>query len=202
MQLVFDHITNGNEVYMDCLQTLIGYTRRESMIDLGCHKAAHTPLLGFERRRYVDLIENKLDFPSEQQYFVQGDILEIPLHVYYNVSFAQDVIEHLTIPNGTKLIHIMDVISDKQIYFTPLDDLFGMDFETNNPESHRSLWKPQMLEYMLPNKFIFLTFPRYHSVWNGGAFFFMSCKDGIDKEFKRIKKDIKQYEWSNKTKNA
>ncbi len=53
-----------------------------------------------------------------------------------------------------------------------------------------------MLEFMFKGNFIFLTFPRYHSVWNGGAFFAMSCKDDMDKEFERIEKDIKLFKWA------
>ena len=196
MQFVFDKIIDGNLVYMDCLRDILGCTPRNTMIDLGCHKAAHTPLFGFKQRKYIDILPNVLDFPDEQQYFEQGDILNTPLDVHYDVSFAQDVIEHLTVENGIKLINIMKHISDKQILFTPSTDLFGMDYETDNPESHRSLWSPEMVEQFFPNEFIFICFPKYHSVWNGGAFFLYSLKDNIKQEFIRIGNELNKYSWA------
>lgn len=195
-ELVFEKVTDGNVVYMDCMEIILGNTLRNSMIDLGCHKAAHTPLLGFKERKYVDLIQNTLDFSEEQQYFEQGNILDTPLDKKYNVSFSLDVAEHLTIENGIKLINIMKTISEKRILFTPLDDLFGMDFETDNPEAHRSLWKPEMIEELFPNQFIFITFPNYHKGWNGGAFFFYSFNGDINKEFNRITNEINKFPWA------
>lgn len=195
-EIIYEHIYNGNDVYMDCLTAILGETARHSMIDLGCHKAAHTPLFKFKKRRYVDVLPNVLDYPEEQKYFVQDDILNTPLDVKYDVSFAQDVIEHLTIEDGIKLLNIMNTISDKQILFTPLDDLFGFaELHDSNPEAHRSLWKPYMIEGFIPNKYIFITFPNYHSVWNGGAFFFYSCVGDIDKEYVRIQKELDKCAW-------
>ncbi len=91
----------------------------------------------------------------------------------------------------------MKTISDKQILFTPLDDIFGFDWETDNPEAHRSLWKPEMIEGFFPDEFIFIIFPRYHSIWNGGAFFFYSCSENIDLEFGRIKNELNKFSWAN-----
>lgn len=196
MQLTFPNVTNGNIVYMDVMNDILGYTPRTSMIDLGCHKAAHTPLFNFEKRKYVDILTNTLDFPQEQQYFEQSDILDTPLDVHYSVSFSLDCIEHLTVENGVKLLNIMLTISDKQILFTPLTDLFGMNFETDDPESHRSLWSPEMIENSFPGKLIFICFPKYHSVWNGGAFFFFSCNENIEQEFKRISEKLNTYSWA------
>ncbi len=195
-ELIFEKITNGNEVYMDCLNLILGDTPRKSFIDLGCHHAHNTPLLGFEKRKYVDILPNVLDFPQEQQYFQQSDILETPLDVKYDVSFALDVPEHLTIDNGLKLYDIMFKISDKSICFTPLDDIFGMNYETDDPESHRSLWQPEMLEGILPDTFIYITFPNFHKIWNGGAFFYYHVKGDIDKEFNRITNEINKFPWA------
>jgi hypothetical protein len=195
-ELIFDKVTDGNIVYMDMMEIILGSTHRGTMIDLGCHKAAHTPLFKFKERKYVDLIKNTLDFPEEQQFFEVGDILDTPLDKRYNVAFSLDVIEHLTITNGAKLLNIMNTISDKRVLFTPLDDLFGMDLETDNPESHRSLWKPEIIEELFPNQFIFVTFPNYHKVWDGGAFFFYSLDGDIDKEFNRITNEINKFSWA------
>lgn len=196
MVLTYDNITNGNEVHMDVLNEILGVTSRNSMLDMGCHHAAHTPLFRFNKRKYVDILPNVLDFPEEQQYFEQADILDTPLNVHYTVTFCIDCIEHLTIENGVRLLNIMQTVSYKQILFTPLTDLFGMDYETDNPEAHRSLWSPEMIDHFFPNQFISICFPNYHKVWNGGAFFFYSCKGDMPQEFERIKNDLNKYSWA------
>lgn len=194
-ELIFEHITNGNEIYMDCLNLILGDTPRNSMIDLGCHHAHNTPLLKFNKRKYIDILPNILDHSEEQQYFVREDILNTPLDIHYDVSFALDVPEHLTIPNGLKLYDIMFKISGKAICFTPLSDLFGFDYETDNPEAHRSLWQPEMIESMMPDKFIYLSFPNFHKIWNGGAFFYWHC-EYLNKEFERIQNEVNKLSWS------
>lgn len=198
-KIEFPHIKDGNEVYLDCLQAILGDDERNSMIDLGCNLAPHTPKFGFNERKYIDIIERELDHKSEQQFFEQGDVLDTPLDKHYDVAFSLDCIEHLTYDNGIKLLDIMSKISQKQILFTPLDDIFGMDYETENPESHRSLWKPEMIEEKFPNKYIFIVFPRFHNGWNGGAFFFYSInKFDINNEFKRVSEKLNKYQWANR----
>lgn len=199
-ELIFEHITNGNDVYMDCLETILGDTERNSMLDIGCNLAPHTPLFNFKKRKYIDILPRILDYQEEQPFYEQADGLEYLRRYkeYYNVIFALDQIEHVTINYGVTQINTMKEWSDKQIFFTPLDDIFGFDYVTDNPEAHRSLWQPGMIESMFPDTFIFLTFPNYHSVWNGGAFFFVSSKGNIDKEFERITNEINKYSWHNK----
>lgn len=194
-ELTFDHITNGNEVYFDCLNAILGNTPRNSMIDLGCNLAPHTSRLGFKERKYIDILPRILDYPEEQQYFEQADILKTPINKYYDVSFALDVPEHLTIDNGLKLYDIMLNISGKVICFTPLNDIFGFDWVTDDPEAHRSLWQPEMLESLMPDTWVYLSFPNFHKIWNGGAFFYWHCKD-LDKEFERITNEINKFSWA------
>lgn len=189
-ELIFEHITNGNEVYFDCLNAILGDTPRNSMIDLGSNLAPHTARLGFKERKYVDILPRTLDYHEEQQYFEQADILDTPLDKHYTVAFSLDCVEHLTIPNGFKLIQIMNTISYKQILFSPLTDLFGFDYETDNPEAHRSLWHPVMFE-----GYAALTFPNFHKIWNGGAFFVWRCDD-IDMDFERVTNEINKYSWA------
>jgi hypothetical protein len=191
-ELVFKHVMDGNVVYRDCLQAILGDMPRDSMIDLGCNLAPHTAVLGFKERKYVDILPRTLDHTEEQQYFEQADILDTPLDVHYDVAFSLDCIEHLTISGGYKLMHIMNSISDKQVIFTPLTDLFGFA-EPNNydPEAHRSLWQPSMFE-----GYAALTFPNFHSIWNGGAFFVWKCED-IDSDFRRVHNQLTQLKWYN-----
>lgn len=192
----YNNISNGNlEIYMDCLNAILGEGERNSMIDLGCNLAPHTPLLGFKERTYVDILPRVLDHKEEQQYFKQEDILNVDINKKVDVSFALDVIEHLTQQNGISLLKKMDVISDKQILFTPTSDIFGMDYETDNPESHRSLWSTEMFEFIKPNHYAYLIFPYYHKIWNGGAFFIWHCKN-IEQDFERVTNELKNKSWN------
>lgn len=191
MQITFPNLNGSLEIYLDCLNAIIG-DDRESMIDLGCCFAPNTPLLGFKKRKYVDIIYRKLDHKKEQKYFVQGDILYTPLEVRYSVSIAADCCEHLTFGDGFKLLNIMERISDKQILFTPTTNIFGLDLITNNPEAHRSLWKPEMTP-----DYASIVFPNYHEVWNGGAYVFWKCAD-IKQDFERVCNELKNKSWAKK----
>lgn len=196
MTITFKGLEGNLEVYMDCLNAIIG-DKRDSMIDLGCCYAPNTPMLGFEKRRYIDVVYRQLDHIGEQEHFEQADILETPVDVHYTVAFSLDSIEHLTISDGYKLLNIMNTISDRQIIFSPLTDLFGMAKKRNkNPEAHRSLWKPEELEQMFPNQYAYLIFPDYHKVWNGGAFFFYRC-EGLQDDFERVLSELKTKSWYN-----
>lgn len=194
MQLTYPELNGDVEIYMDCLEAITG-DNRSSMIDLGCCHAPHTPKLGFKTRKYIDKNYRTLDHKEEQQYFKQEDVLNRIYNHYYSVSFAMDFIEHLTEKNGHKLLDIMDNISVRQVLFTPLTDLFGMDYETENPESHRSLWTPDMIESAYPGKYAFIIFPNYHAVWNGGAFFFFHCSN-IEQDFERVKNILSTKQWA------
>jgi hypothetical protein len=197
-KLTIKGVEGNKQIYMDCLNAILDNTMRDSFIDLGCNLAPHTPLLGFKERKYIDIINRKLDFENEQQYFSQENILNIDQSKKYNVSFALDVIEHLTVKDGKKLLGVMSNVSEKHILFTPLDDVFGMDFETDNPEAHRSLWSPEMVEEMFPGMYAFISMPDYHRSINGGAFFFWN-NNGDD--YKSIFATIKNIPWT-KNKNT
>lgn len=157
----------SEELYMKILRAICGDTKGKSMIDLMCCKAPHTPLLGFEKRMYVDILPRKLDHQNEQQFYVQDDVFNVLRNCdKFDVAICSDGIEHLVEEDGYKLLELMMEKSDKQIIFTPMDDLFGLNND-DTPEAHRSVWKP----YMLPAAWATISFPEYHKGWNGGAFF-------------------------------
>ena len=182
MKLVFEGQHGNEKVYMDCMNAILGGTPRNSMIDLGCHHAAHTPKLNFKKRKYIDILPNVLDFPDEQQYFEQGDILNTPLNERYDVAFALDVIEHLSIENGHKLLSIMDKISSKQILFTPLGEMWVGN--SGHPEEHASGWTPEMIP-----GYASIVFPDYHKVWGFGAWFLWKTEN-IEEDFKRVSNEL------------
>jgi len=187
MVAYYDHI-GSIEIYFSVLNAIIG-EERSSMIDLGCAFAPNTPMLRFKNRTYVDVVERKLDHPDEQQYFHKLDILKHNWNYHqYHTAFCLDVIEHLTPKDGIRLIEIMEDISEKQVLFTPLDNIFGLVDENNkDPEAHRSLWKPEHLP-----DFAHLIFPNYHKQWNGGAFFMFKTKY-TKNDFEKVKQKLKEY---------
>jgi hypothetical protein len=197
--LTFPGVVGSIEVYMDVMRAICGETEGKSMIDLCCAFAPNTPKLGFSKRRYIDIIDRKLDHPEEQEFFSQADVLNlvpmppelVTITNLYDVAICSDGIEHLTETQGRILVSTMLAISHKQILFTPLDDLFGMAKEgDNDPEAHRSLWHPDMLP-----GFNHIVFPDYHKVWNGGAFFMFG--PGTDKELERVIKNLQTKHWYN-----
>lgn len=203
MKITFDNINGNYEIFLDCLNSIIG-SNRDSFIDLGCNKATCTgTLTDFKTRRYIDILPRELDFINEQQYFEQGNILDIPTEfVYgvkpiqkYSVSFNLDCIEHLKFDDGLKVLNIMDKISHKQIVFTPDKEWMFTSDEDKDPEAHRSLWTPDIMESLFPNKYAFLHFPNYHPSLLIGAFFAWHCEN-IEQDFERVTNELKQYTWA------
>lgn len=156
----------------------------QSMVDLGAYKAPYTPLLGFQKRTYVDIQDRPLDFPEEQKFFVKEDMVKY-LETYehhFTVAISSDSIEHLTYERGLDFLDAMRRCSDKQIVFTPLGP-----FDTNSdehPDSHASWWTPDMLP-----EYLCIVFPNWHPELNLGAFFAIGCSD---EEKQRIHNEIKQ----------
>lgn len=189
MTIEFKGINGNEEVYMDSLNAILGDTKRNSMIDLGCNLAPHTPKFGFKERTYMDILPRVLDHINEQQFFIQQDILKVKKGSYnVDVAFANDVIEHLSIKNGKKLLGIMESISTKQILFTPLGEMWVGN--SGHPEEHASGWTPDMIK-----GYASIVFPDYHKVWGFGAWFLWKCED-IELDFVRVVNELKSKQWA------
>jgi len=85
-----------------------------SLIDLCCCHAQLTGVLGFEKRRYLDVIERTLAHPSEQNFFVQTDVLKEHelFNEHWDVATCLDGIEHVTKEQGLLLRDRMVAIAD------------------------------------------------------------------------------------------
>lgn len=185
MQINIEGINGNYERFLETLNVLIG-GKRNSFIDLGCCHATVTGLLtDFKERKYIDILPRVLDYPDEQKYFEEGDILKLNIDKHYDVSFALDVPEHIYKEDGWKLYDIMSRISDRVICFTPLDEWMMTDESDKNPESHRSIWRPEDLD----DTWVKIVFPVYHPALNIGAWFYMKCENP-SVEFERIQKEI------------
>ncbi len=192
MNIVFDGLVGNDDIYMDCLNAIVG-TERNTMIDLGCHKAAHTPRLGFKDRIYIDILPQVLDYPNEQEYFKQANVLDTPLDKHYDICFGLDLVEHLTVDKGYELLKIMETISEKQILFTPLGEMWVGN--SGHPEEHASGWKPEMTP-----EYASIVFPDYHKAWGFGAWFFWKTIN-IQQDFERVKNEINQKSWAKLSKS-
>lgn len=177
MRIDLPGITGSGEVYMKILRLICGDgVADQTMVDLMCHKAPYTPLLGFGERTYVDIQDRKLDHQDEQKYFVCAGVfifLTNPNVSVFDVSICSDGIEHLTEESGYALIDVMEFKSEKQILFTPLGEyMVTSDVNDVNPDSHRSGWTPEMLP-----EYLSVVLPDFHPALNTGAFFAVNCSD-------------------------
>jgi len=169
--ITLDGLAGSGELWLDIMRIICGDTSDKSMVDLGCHKAPYTPLLGFKERTYVDIQDRPLDHIVEQQYFVQSDasVFLANNNKKYDVAICSDVLEHLTIGNGCGLVEWMQLRSKKQIIFTPLGG-FNITYD-GHPDSHASGWSPDLLQACLC-----IILPNFHPSLGIGAFFAVRCE--------------------------
>lgn len=183
MQITLEGLQGSGRVYIDIMKIICNVLHGQSMIDLGCHRAPYTPLLGFTDKTYVDIQDRLLDYQDEQKWFVQSDVIEYMQKCdrRFDVSIASDLIEHLTEENGRKLLQLMEFKSDKQVIFTPIGP--WMITKDDNPDSHRSGWTPNMLP-----EYLSIILPDFHSEMKVGAFFSVRSNG---EDMQRIADEIK-----------
>lgn len=195
MKIIFPEVEGTTEIYMDVLRAICGETKGKSMLDIGCNKAPHTPLLGFKDRLYIDILPRVLDHPDEQRFFHQKDALHITAkHIVAETTICSDCIEHVSRENGFKLINIMERISYRQVLFTPLDPWCMSDkTPQEDPEGHHSVWSPEDFP-----GYASIVFPVYHPTLNIGAFFFYRCEN-LQEDFELVTMELMKKPWSNHT---
>lgn len=184
MKLEYPGIVGSGELYLKVLKAICGDTEGKSMVDLMCYHAPYTPLLGFEKRTYVDIQDRGLDHKEEQQYFIQSDVFEYleKRDNHFDVSIATDSIEHLSFTDGERLIEQMRKHSDMQIIFTPLGE-YMVEKDTIHPDTHKSGWDNSYFE---ERGWGTIVFPNFHRQLNIGAFFAIKCNE-IEGELVKIK---------------
>lgn len=187
MKIEYPNIEGSGEIYLTVMKSICGDTTGKSMVDLMCYRAPYTPLLGFKERTYVDIQRRPLDFKSEEEFFIHGDVIDFLKQIKtkrYDVSICSDGIEHLDRIMGVILWTRMSLCSKKQIGFTPLGPLNITN--DHNPDSHRSSWLPGDLFGTAS-----VVFPDFHKSIGHGAFFFWDCEN-IKEDFERVKKELSQ----------
>lgn len=185
MQIEIPWVHGSGELWLDVMGIICGDTSDKNMIDLGCHRAPYTPLLGFKRRRYIDIQDRPLDDSKEQEYFVQADIIEYmqKLPPFNGTIIASDSIEHLTKEQGDLLFKMMWFKSRELVIFTPLGPYMVDNGYQINPDSHRSGWIPDDFKGCHS-----IIFPDFHPTLGVGAFFsFFSFSDNNECIINKIK---------------
>jgi hypothetical protein len=192
MTIEYPGVAGHGQIYLDVVRAICGDTAGKSMVDLMCHRAPYTPMLGFEQRTYVDIQDRQFDFEEEKQYFICSDVLEFLKYVpgrKYDVAICSDGIEHLTIVDGFTLLIRMRYNATKSIIFTPLGE-YNLNAE-DTPDAHQSGWLPSNLS----DDYAKIIFPDFHPSLNVGAFFAFNC-DNTEQEFERIKNELKNKSWA------
>ncbi len=190
--LILNGLEGSGELWLDIMKIICGDTSDMSMIDLGCHKAPYTPLLGFKERTYVDIQNRGMDFKEEEMYFKQQDVISFikekaTLKIQYDILIASDFLEHLTYNDGCIFLSLIDHISEKQIIFTPIGD-YMTNPEATNPDHHKSGWTPTQFNELGWGTIAISTF---HPQLNCGAFFAFKCKKNefeINRIFSQLNK--------------
>lgn len=185
MKLEYSGVVGSGELYLKVLKAICGDTAGKSMVDLMCHHAPYTPLLGFKDRLYVDIQDRGLDHKEEEQFFIKSDIWSFLVEndkLRCDVMICSDGIEHLEKQEGFDLLFTMKLMSGRQIIFTPLGECKIAD--DDNPDSHKSGWMPDDFGYWAT-----IVFPDFHPTLGCGAFFAWHCDD-IQQDFKRVKNEL------------
>ena len=194
MTITYPNVVGNLEVYLDVMRALCNVQPGDTMADLMCCTAPNTPKLGFTWATYYDIEHRILDHKECQHFFHRRNVIGMGDIGMKDCIICSDGIEHVSREDGEWLIKYMERNADRQVLFTPLDNIFGMVPDWNkDPEAHRSLWKPEDFP-----GYISVVFPDYHKVWNGGAFFVMRYSGefySMDTEFERIKQELSTKQW-------
>jgi hypothetical protein len=135
-----------------------------SLLDLGCCECTQTKHVPIARKLYVDILEQK----NHAEPFLKADIRDLPKitgEKTFDMVTMIDVIEHLTKPDGWKLIAQAEVVASvRVIHFTPLGSLW--ETVDDNPASHHSGWLPEEFEAL---GYQVCLWPKYHKWASGGT---------------------------------
>jgi hypothetical protein len=196
MILEYPGVVGNGEIYLDVMKAICGDTSDKSMVDLMCHHAPYTPMLGFKERTYIDIQNRGTDHVSELDKFIIDDVVKGEWDRYLgqvDVTICSDGIEHLSINDALLLLKKMQTSSEKQILFTPLGECSITN--DNDPDSHKSGWRPEILNLLLVDQWAYIVFPNFHPSLNVGAFFFWCCDDILE-DFERVKLELKNKQWT------
>lgn len=195
MKLIFNQNGSG-ELQIEIMNVICGDTESQIMVDLCAGSAPQTGQMKFKEKIHVDCIDREIAGDGK---LIVSDVIEYlnsakKAKTKFDVSISTDTVEHFREKDALNFLDLTSKIAAKQIWFTPLGEYcMTTDPNDNNPDSHKSAWTPEKLEELMPGKWAFLVFPKWHPTlsFNGlGAFFFWTCKN-IKKDFERVSNELK-----------
>lgn len=182
--MIFPDIHGNGNLHLSILKEICGDLSGKSMIDLMCHRAPHTPRLGFSSSVYIDIQDRDFDFPEVRKDFILIDVLKFNSLTNFDFSFCLDGIEHLSKDDGHRLLNLMTEISTNQVIFTPLGYVYIS--AEKDPDSHKTGWTPDELPDW--NKIIF---PDWHPTLEVGAWYAWKGKTVDEETIKTIINDTR-----------
>jgi hypothetical protein len=165
-------------LWVEVVNEILAKEPKENLLDLMCHRAPHTPMLGFESIIFVDIQNRGLDFPlMDNNWFVQQDAIEFLQtprsseedfkRPKFDTIICSDGIEHLSKRDGLYLLALIKQKSKSSVIFTPYGD-YKVDENSTHPDTHKSGWTETDFEKM---GYSCIIFPNFHPKLNKGAIF-------------------------------
>lgn len=156
-------------LWVDVVKDILKGQPKESLLDLMCHRAPHTPMLGFDSVTFVDIQYRGLDFAlRDNDVFIQQDAIEfLEKCETFDTIICSDGIEHFNKRDGMYLLALISQKSKSSVIFTPYGD-YMVDEGSTHPDTHKSGWTETDFEKM---GYSCIIFPNFHPELNKGAIF-------------------------------
>jgi hypothetical protein len=156
-------------LWVDVVSEILANEPKENLLDLMCHKAPHTPLLGFESITFVDIQYRGLDFGlRDNDLFIEQDAIKfLKNDEKFDTIICSDGIEHFSKEDGLLLLELIKQKSKSSVIFTPYGD-YMVDENSTHPDTHKSGWTETDFEKM---GYSCIIFPNFHPELNKGAIF-------------------------------
>jgi hypothetical protein len=156
-------------LWVEVVSEILANEPKENLLDLMCHKAPHTPLLGFESITFVDIQYRGLDFKlRDSDLFIEQDAIKfLKNDEKFDTIICSDGIEHFSKEDGLLLLELIKQKSKSSVIFTPYGD-YMVDENSTHPDTHKSGWTETDFEKM---GYSCIIFPNFHPELNKGAIF-------------------------------
>jgi len=161
---------NGSgALWVEVVKEILENQPKNTLLDLMCHKAPHTPMLGFENITFVDIQYRGLDFVlRDNDLFIEQDAIKFLEGCgNFDTIICSDGIEHFNKENGLRLLELIKQKSKSSVIFTPYGD-YVVDENSTHPDTHKSGWTETDFEKM---GYSCIIFPNFHPKLNKGAIF-------------------------------
>ncbi len=159
----------SGELEVAAIKAILGDTSEDVLIDLCCGEVAALRHVRFLSSVHVDIT----DLPNRPRSlsFVKTDVLggHPIFNSKYGIVTCLDGIEHLTKPDGHRLIERMESLAPVCLIFTPLGDMWLGEEGNQDPMVHKSGWMPA--DFCEHQGWTTLAFPNWHLGWKFGGLF-------------------------------